>query len=194
MNLTNTLNFFKNSRVLVVLLCCLSLFSFYGCDKNDDQADENLRIKEQQERQLAADTLIIKDYIADHNISNVMRSPYKSGIFYTVQTPGTGDSAAVGKTVVTHYNLINLEGDTLDTSRKPRPNETAIVPYSFILGDFRSQNAPIVGYQESVALMRVGERATFFLPSGLAYGTQGRGTTIPANTVLIFDIELLQVK
>lgn len=189
MKLTNLLTLFTNNRLFVVMFSILSLTAFYGCNDNDEQEDEIRRQEEAYNRQLAADTLIIKDYIATHNIPNVMRSPYKSGLFYTVQTPGTGDSATLGKTVVTHYTLTNLKGDTLDTSRKPRTGQSTIQPLTFILG--RSNIIP--GFQEGVLLMRVGQRSTFFLPSGLAYGTQVQDK-IPANSVLIFDIELLEVK
>ncbi len=194
MNLKNTFTSFANSRLLIAIFSLLSLASFYGCNDNDDDLEEETRRREEvYNRQLAADTVIIKEYIATHSITNAQRSPYKSGMFYAVQTPGTGDSALIGKTVVTHYVLRNLQGDTLDTSRKPRAGQTVIQPYPFILGDFRSQNSPIVGYQEGVSLMKVGEKTTFFLPSGLAYADNEK-PNIPANSVLIFDIELLQIR
>lgn len=192
MNLKNTIIPFKSSQIRTILFFCFSIFAFYGCNNNnDDLADEENRRIEAAKKQLAVDTVLIKNYILTNNIPNAKRSPYKSGIFYAVQTPGTGDSAVVGKTMVTHYVVKDFQGNILDTSRKVPQGQTTMQPYSFILGDRRS--GPIYGYQESVALMRVGERTTFFLPSGLAYGTTGSGS-IPPNTNLIFDIELMQIK
>ena len=198
MNLKNLFTLFTNNRLLTVIFFFLSVTAFYGCNKNNELEDEARRQEEAYNRQLGIDTVLIKNYIATNNITNAQRSRFKSGIFYSVQTPGTGDSAAIGKTVVTHYILRDLQGKEIDTSRNPRTNpstgQTVIQPYSFLLGDLRASNSPIVGYHESVLLMRVGERATFFLPSGVAYGERGSGTSIPPNTNLIFDIELLQVR
>lgn len=179
----------KNSRLLTALLFCFCILAFYGCNKNDDLEEEARLREEAYDRQLAADTVIIKNYIATNNITNAKRAPSNSGLYYAVQTPGTGIKAIVGKEVVTHYTLRNLEGDTLDTSHNPRPGKTVAEPLIFRLG----YSNLIFGYQESVSLMQVGEKTTFFLPSGLAYGTVAQ-EKIPANSVLIFDIELLQVK
>lgn len=194
MNLINHLSLFSNNRLLIAFFALISVSAFFGCDKTDDQAEENKRIIEQQKNQLAADSVIITNYIASNNIQNVKRSPYSPSFYYVVETPGTGDSAVVDKTVVTHYTLRNLKGDILDTSRNPRTDprtgQSSVQPLTFQLGS----RGLILGYQQGVSLMRVGEKATFFLPSFLAYGTQGSGNTIPPNTVLIFDIELLEVR
>lgn len=182
---------FSQSRfLLLILLGGLSIFTFYGCDKNDPEEDARRR-QEAYNRQLAIDTVLIKEYIVANNITNAQRSPYKSGLFYAVQTPGTGDSAALDRTMVTHYTLRNLQGKVLDTSLNPRQGKTTIDPYVFVLG---SPGGGIAGYQEGVSLMRVGEKATFFVPSGLAYGAENRSPDLPANTVLIFDIELLEIR
>ncbi len=189
MNLKTILTTVTNNRLLTAIFFFLSLTAFYGCNNNDELEEEARRREEAYKKQLAMDTVTIKNYIASKNIPNVQRSPYKSGLFYSVVTPGTGDSAALGRTVVTHYILTNLQGDTLDTSREPRNGQTTIQPLTFQLG-----RANILsGFQEGVSLMRVGERSLFFLPSGLAYGDQPQDK-IPANSVLIFDIELLEVK
>ncbi|QMU27052.1 FKBP-type peptidyl-prolyl cis-trans isomerase [Adhaeribacter radiodurans] len=189
MNLKSIFTTVINNRLLTAIFFFLSLTAFYGCNNNDELEDEARRREEAYKKQLAIDTVTIKNYILTKNIPNAQRSPYKSGLFYAIQKPGTGDSAALGKTVVTHYILTNLQGDTLDTSRKPRSGQTTITPLTFQLG-----RANILsGFQEGVSLMRVGERSLFFLPSGLAYGDQAQ-EKIPANSVLIFDIELLEVK
>ncbi len=189
MNLKNIFTTVTGNRLFTAIFFFLGLTAFYGCNNNDELEDEARRREEAYKKQLAVDTVTIKNYIASNNIANVQRSPYKSGLFYAVQKPGTGDSATLGKTVVTHYILTNLQGDTLDTSRKPRTGQTTIQPLTFQLG-----RANILsGYQEGVSLMRVGERTLFFLPSGLAYGDQAQDK-IPANSVLIFDIELLEVR
>jgi len=56
------------------------------------------------------------------------------------------------------------------------------------------QGQVIAGWDEGVTLMSVGEKGLFILPSGLAYGVRGAGGAIPPNAILIFEIELLDVK
>ncbi|QNF32944.1 FKBP-type peptidyl-prolyl cis-trans isomerase [Adhaeribacter swui] len=189
MNLKNTITSITRNRLLTAIFFFLSVTVFYSCNDNSELEDEARRQEEAYKRQLGIDTVLIQNHILTNNIANVRRTPYK-GLYAAVQTPGTGDSARIGRTVVTHYVLTNFKGDTLDTSRKVRTGQTAIQPLTFVLG----QSNIITGFQQGVSLMRVGERTKFYLSSVLAYGEQGSGTSIPPNTNLIFDIELLQVK
>ncbi|RDC65261.1 FKBP-type peptidyl-prolyl cis-trans isomerase [Adhaeribacter pallidiroseus] len=194
MNLKNTFTTFTSNRLLTTIFIFLSVTAFYSCNNNNELEDEARRQEEAYKRQLGIDTVLIQSYVASKGIPNVQRTPYQ-GLYYAVQTPGTGDKAEINKTVVTHYTLTNFKGDTLDTSRKartdPSTGQKVIQPLTFLL----SPNTNILtGFQQGVSLMRVGEKSKFFLSSGLAYGAQGSGNTIPPNTNLIFDIELLQVK
>jgi FKBP-type peptidyl-prolyl cis-trans isomerase len=162
----------------------LAFFSFFlsGCFKKDSNLDD--LAKQQEEayfKQLAADTLVIKKYIADNNITNVKRT--NSGLFYVENTVGSGVQAKSGNAVKTDYRLTNLNGDILDTSYGK-------APLQFQLGS----KGIIFGFQEGVSLMKVGGKSKFFLPSGLAYGTEGSPPKIGPNTVLIFDIELLEAR
>jgi FKBP-type peptidyl-prolyl cis-trans isomerases 1 len=52
----------------------------------------------------------------------------------------------------------------------------------------------IRGWDEGIALMKTGEKGTLIIPSALGYGAAGAGANIPPNSVLIFDVELLEVK
>lgn len=189
MNLKNTFTTFTSNRLLTVIFFFLSVTAFYGCNDNNELEEEARRQEEAYKRQLGIDTVLIQNHVVSNNIPNVQRTRFP-GLYYAVQTPGTGDSARVGKTVVVHYTLTNFKGDILDTSRKVRDGQTTIQPLTFLLG----QSNIITGFQQGVSLMRVGESSKFFLSSVLAYGEQGSGTSIPPNTNLIFDIELLQVK
>jgi peptidyl-prolyl cis-trans isomerase A (cyclophilin A) len=52
----------------------------------------------------------------------------------------------------------------------------------------------IEGWDEGIALLQVGDKARFVIPSHLGYGSRGAGGVIPPNATLIFDVELMDVK
>ena len=108
----------------------------------------------------------------------------ESGLKYIAEVAGTGAQAVVGKTVRVHYTGKLLDGTVFDSSYKR--NE----PIEFQLGTERI----IKGWNEGIAMMRVGGKAQLVIPPSLAYGSSGAGGVIPPNETLIFDVELVDVK
>ncbi|MGL1888538.1 MAG: FKBP-type peptidyl-prolyl cis-trans isomerase [Reichenbachiella sp.] len=107
----------------------------------------------------------------------------ESGLRYVVTTKGSGAKPEVGQTVEVHYTGTLMDGTKFDSSVDR--NQT----FEFPLG----QGRVIKGWDEGVALLNIGSKATFFIPSALAYGPRATGT-IPANAILKFDVELISVK
>jgi len=106
-----------------------------------------------------------------------------SGLKYTDIVVGTGASPRVGQTAVVHYTGTLTDGTKFDSSRDNNQ------PYSFPLGTGRV----IKGWDEGIATMKVGGRRKLVVPPVLAYGPVPR-PNIPANSTLVFDVELLEVK
>jgi FKBP-type peptidyl-prolyl cis-trans isomerase FkpA len=104
---------------------------------------------------------------------------------------GTGAEAVPGKIVVVHYTgwlydpaKPDNKGSKFDSSRD------AGRPFDFPLGGGRV----IKGWDQGVAGMKVGGQRTLVIPPDMGYGARGFPGAIPPNSVLIFDVELLEVK
>jgi peptidylprolyl isomerase len=107
-----------------------------------------------------------------------------SGLYYVVERQGEGAQAVAGKTVSVHYSGKLMDGREFDNSYSR--NE----PIEFKLGI----GQVIPGWDEGIALMKVGAKYKLIIPSELGYGKRGAGGVIPPNATLIFDTELMNVK
>ena len=108
----------------------------------------------------------------------------ESGLRYKMIQKGNGKKAENGKTVSVHYTGQLEDGKVFDSSY-PRKK-----PIEFPLG----RGNVIEGWDEGIALLQVGDKARFVIPSHLGYGARGAGGAIPPNATLIFDVELMDVK
>ena len=103
----------------------------------------------------------------------------ESGLQYKVITEGTGVTPSDTDVVKVHYTGTLLDGTKFDSSVDRGE------PLEFPIG------AVIPGWTEMLKLMKVGEKVTAWIPSDLAYGPRGRGPQIPGNSMLIFEMELI---
>ncbi len=108
----------------------------------------------------------------------------ESGLRYQMIQKGSGRKAEKGKTVSVHYSGSLENGKVFDSSYSRKK------PIEFPLG----QGHVIEGWDEGIALLQVGDKARFVIPSHLGYGSRGAGGVIPPNATLIFDVELMDVK
>jgi len=104
----------------------------------------------------------------------------ESGLLYQVLTPAEGEKPAASDTVEVHYVGTLTDGTKFDSSYDR--NQTASFPLDRV----------IPGWTEGVQLMPVGSKFKFVIPPELAYGEQDT-PTIPANSTLVFEVELVSV-
>jgi FKBP-type peptidyl-prolyl cis-trans isomerase len=130
------------------------------------------------------DDKLIQDYLKKNNLK-AEKTP--SGLYYIMTVKGLGENAKPGKKVSMNYTGKTLDGKVFDSNTDTKFNH--VQPFTFTLG----QGMVIKGWDEGVQLLKLGGRATFIIPSGLAYGASGAGASIPPNAVLLFDVEVLGI-
>ncbi|MCE2813283.1 MAG: FKBP-type peptidyl-prolyl cis-trans isomerase [Planctomycetota bacterium] len=106
----------------------------------------------------------------------------KSGLQYQAIKSGSGKTPALTSTVKVHYEGKLLDGKVFDSSiARGEPIEFPV-------------NGVIPGWTEALQRMKVGDKWKLFIPPGLAYGERGAGSDIGPNELLVFEVELLDVK
>lgn len=107
-----------------------------------------------------------------------------SGLKVEMLKEGTGQKPQTGQTVSVHYVGTLEDGKKFDSSRDRGK------PIEFPLG----AGQVIKGWDEGIGLLTVGSRAKLTIPPALGYGSRAMGNAIPANSTLIFDVELMDAK
>lgn len=132
--------------------------------------------KHRAEKQKKKDDKIIQQYISDHGLK---ASSTDDGLYYVITDAGTGKQPTMYSTVTVDYKGYLTDGNVFD--------QTPASGATFALTQV------IKGWQEGIPLFKVGGKGMLLIPSALGYGSQATGD-IPKNSVLIFDIRLLDVQ
>ncbi len=104
-----------------------------------------------------------------------------SGLQYEVLAEGKGRKPKATDKVQCHYHGTLIDGQVFDSSiQRGAPAVFGV-------------NQVIPGWVEALQLMPEGSRWKLYIPSGLAYGEQGAGGSIPANATLVFEVELIKI-
>lgn len=130
------------------------------------------------ERQFEKDEEAILEYLEANNLTAERTD---EGVYYIIEVEGTGDNPTINDEVEVHYEGYFLDGTVFDSSIER--NEKITFPLRNV----------IVGWQIGIPLLKEGGKGKFLIPSIHAYGSSGRGS-IPGNSVLIFDVELFEIK
>ena len=105
-----------------------------------------------------------------------------SGLQYKVIKSGTGASPQPTDRVKVHYHGTLIDGTVFDSSVQRGQ------PITFPV------NGVIPGWVEALQLMKEGDKWQLFIPANLAYGDHSPGAGIPPNSVLIFEVELIDIE
>lgn len=159
---------------LTTVFTILVLLTFAGC-KSEDPYEKY----EQQQREL--DDQYIQEYLTYNKITNFTKTT--TGLYYLPQQAGTGAKIQKGNSVTMHYIGRFLNGQKFESSYDSG------LPLTFKVG----ANEVVRGWDEGAQLMSNQEKATLIIPSHLGYGRYGSGN-IPAGTVLVFEMSVLNVK
>ena len=158
-------------KTVLVLLGFLVLLS--GCTKEDAKCEYNACATVAPANEIQA----VKDYLASVSISNATQ--HCSGVFYVIDTAGTGNAPTPCTTVNATYTGRLINGNVFDAG-------TA----QFGL------NGVIPGWTNTIPLLKAGGKIRLFIPPTLGYGSQGivdsrtGNVTIPPNAILLFDVRL----
>lgn len=174
---------------------------------NEDEAMEwqqkmmqkqQAKMEKDAAEQLTKDVDLIEQYLEENNID---AQKTESGLYYVVKEEGNGEKPEAGDTVKVNYAGYVLNGPYFDTNIKEVAQEKELYseqrdsmngyePLEFPLG----QGRVIKGWDEGIGLLKKGSKATLYIPSPLAYGPRQRSAEIKANSILVFDVELVDVK
>lgn len=150
--------------------------------KSQDEAKREQEASAGKQKNI--DDQILQEYFSKNNIQAQKTA---SGLYYTITKEGTGDTPQAGQTVTVKYTGKTMDGQTFDSNTDPKFGHTD--PFQFVVG----KGQVIPGWDEGIMLLKKGSVARLYIPSTLAYGPQGPGP-IGANAILIFDVELVDIK
>lgn len=143
--------------------------------------DEQKAVQEAKEAQQGVASLEIGAKFLEENKSKDGVVTLPSGLQYIVLTEGNGEKPTASDRVKCHYHGTLIDGKVFDSSVE-RGEPTVF-----------SVNGVIKGWTEALQLMPVGSKWKLFIPADLAYGNRAVSDDIPANSTLIFEVELLEI-
>ncbi|MEB2774892.1 FKBP-type peptidyl-prolyl cis-trans isomerase [Algoriphagus sp. D3-2-R+10] len=157
-------------------------------------AAEEVKREERAKERLVEEDKIIQNYIKEKGLD---AQKTESGLYYVIEEEGTGDPVTPGTTMTVDYAGYLLDGTLFDTSIESIAKENnmfkeerpyAPLPVTVGMGQV------IPGWDEGLLLLKKGSKCKFLIPSPLAYGENGAGAMIPANSVLVFDVDVADVQ
>lgn len=139
----------------------VALLGLFGCNKDDDSDFQ---------QQYDTDIQLIENYLAENNLTAEKTS---TGLYYIITNEGSGSNPNINNVVTVQYSGFLLDGTKFDSGTSSFPLRNVIE-----------------GWQQGIPKFKTKGRGKLLIPSYLGYGSSGT-SSIPGNSVLIFDIYLI---
>lgn len=173
-------------RSVIVCVVCVFALSLFSCQdgKQRQHVGNQHQLKESLEK---ANRYLVNDeeedinnYVARHKLDMVATG---TGLRYKILKAGTGEAIREGQTVTLDYELKDIKGDLIYSSK-----EDGVKTFVVGHGDVES------GLDEAVRHLHQGDVAVVIIPSHLGYGLLGDQKRIPEYATLIYTIRINEVK
>ncbi len=180
-----------NEVIMKKIILNLLAFSALAVAISCVSEEENLEVIFEQDKKK------IETFVQNFDVEHRRETVGESGVVLLItETNDTGRLPETRDTIRVDYTGYLLDGTVFDTSVKSVAEDEGMFnpnrpyePFPVILGISRV----IVGWQVALSRLREGEKATVLIPSFYGYGRDGNGP-IPANTVLVFDMDVVSVR
>lgn len=174
--------FMKKDGYILTSVAVVSIKANAEVKKEQEAMQSQMQQKAAAQAQI--DDKALQDYFTKNNLK-----PNKTatGLYYIIDKEGTGATPTPGQNVTVNYTGKTMDGTTFDSNLDPAFKH--VEPLTFPVG----KGQVIPGWDEGLLLLKKGSKARLFIPSTLAYGSQG-SATLPANSILIFQVEVMDIK
>ncbi|HSF52659.1 MAG TPA: FKBP-type peptidyl-prolyl cis-trans isomerase [Algoriphagus sp.] len=182
------------------ILVLLGIFSMMACEPTNPF---NTGPAYDVEGNLKIDSVKIAAFLDTAQIDSIYRIHDPSGVVIIVQEEGVGSRPTTNTLVYTDYTGSLMEtGDVFDTSIESVARENDLFdenrdyfPLSFTLvpWNMAGPGSPIPGWHIGFSRLRSGSKAILVIPSPYAYQDQANNSKIPANSILLFEVDFLGI-
>jgi FKBP-type peptidyl-prolyl cis-trans isomerase len=184
--------FIKKGSYFTTTVKLLNIFKSRQQADSAFQAEQKLAIYSdsiESAATLAKDDKFLQEYLKKNKIVAIKA---EAGTYVQILQPGTGDKIDTSVIVRTNYTGRTLDGKMFDSNTDSSKGH--VEPFDVnMTGDKSYGSGVIKGWTDGLKLLSKGAKAKFYVPSSLAYGNKGAGEDIKPNSILIFDIEVLDI-
>lgn len=156
--------------------------------------EEKSNYYENMQQLKAEEKAQLEQYVKDNKLKGTAD---EDGLYVIVNKKGNGPKVEIGRKVAINYTGKLLDGKIFDTSVETVAKDNGVYdarrkygPYEYKVGEI----ALIRGWEEGVINQPAGSKLTLVIPSEMGYGPQGVPGSIPPNSPLVFEIEIVSVK
>ena len=168
-------------KFLFMAMAAMLVMGMPSCSSNTSNSENTDEAVVADVPEIKSNLEIGREFL-EQNAKNDSVKVTESGLQYMVLKEGTGAKPGPTDMVTVHYTGTLIDGTVFDSSVER--GEPATFPLDGV----------IAGWTEGLQLMSEGAKYRLFIPSELAYGSNGSGNKIQPNSALIFDVELIKVE